>query len=104
MKASEATVTGYRRPLGYQQISAATLAAATPLTMPTAVPGIAGPGLVIVQCNGGSVRWRDDGVDPTASVGMSIPAGAELDYVGDATKIKFILSAAAPILDVSYYE
>jgi hypothetical protein len=100
---SEAVVTGYRQPLGYQQISAATLAASTALTLPTLTAGRS-LGYVMIQANGGIVRWRDDGTAPTASVGMSIPDGGELNYVGDFKAIRFILSTSAPVLDVSYYQ
>jgi hypothetical protein len=117
LAANEAVVTGIRRALGYQQISAATLASATFLTMPTVtlpnVPGSSGSGgqtvkvpvgLAIIQNNGtGAVRWRDDGTAPTSTIGMVLNAGAELDYTGDIANIQFILAAAAPILDVSLY-
>jgi hypothetical protein len=99
---SMATVTGYRRPLGYQQIANATLAAAVGITLPVNPPGLI-PGYAVIQCNGGVVRWRDDGVAPTATVGMSIPASGELDYCGDMSKIQFISSSGTPILDVSIY-
>lgn len=38
--ASEAVITGYRRPLGYQQILNATLQSATGVVMPTIDPAI----------------------------------------------------------------
>jgi len=104
--ASEATVSGYRRPLGYQQITAGTLASATHLTLPT-VPANSGliPGYVVIQCEttSTSVRWRDDGTAPTSSVGMILSAGQELDYSGDLTMIQFIAASGSPILNVSYY-
>lgn len=99
---SMATVTGYRRPLGYQQIANASLASAIGITLPAAVAGI-GPGYAIIQCQGGAVRWRDDGTDPTTTVGMTIPANGELDYCGELTAIKFIASSGTPILDISIY-
>ena len=97
------TINGYRRVLGYQQISSATLAAATKLTLPTAVPG--GPAAYgVIQNNGTSgVRWRDDGTAPTAAVGMLLPAGSELDYSGDLALIQFIEVAAGAVLDVNFY-
>ena len=106
--ANEAVVTGIRRALGYQQI---TVTVAVKLTIPTVqVPSNPGgyaqqvsPGFAIIQCNGGNVRWRDDGVAPTASVGMTLAAGAELDYTGDINNIQFILSSGTPIIDVSLY-
>lgn len=104
MKKDEATVTGYRRPLGYQQISNAALASAVGLTLPTLPAGSLGVGYVVIQCQGGTVRWRDDGTAPSASVGMTIPQGAELDYVGEPSAIKFIVSTGSPTLDVSFYE
>jgi hypothetical protein len=102
MNANEAVITGIRRPMGYQQITAGTLAAATGLTIPGPPPGNV-CGYVLVQANGGTVRWRDDGTDPTPAVGMVIGNGGELTYCGDFTKIKFILSTLTPTLDVSFY-
>ena len=99
---SMATVTGYRRPLGYQQILTATLAASTPITLPVNPAGLV-PGYAVIQCNGGVVRWRDDGTDPTSTIGMSIPASGELDYCGDMSTIRFIASSGSPILDISIY-
>jgi hypothetical protein len=49
------------------------------------------------------VRWRDDDVNPTASVGMPLAAGVTLQYDGDLTKIKFIEQSASAKLNISYY-
>lgn len=101
-KPSEATITGERRPLGYQQVTPTGTAAGV---TPPAVPAASGlvPGYMVVQCNGGVVRWRDDGTAPTASIGMSIADGSEMNYVGDFYAIQFILSSGTPILDISFY-
>lgn len=103
--ANEFVVTGRRTPAGYQQISAATLATAQNLTLPTLTVGQAGMqvGYTLIQANGGAIRWRDDGTAPTASVGMLIADGGELTYTGDPTKIKLILSTSTPTADISYY-
>jgi len=97
---------GSRIPLGYQQISAATLASATLLTVPNNSSGMPAA-YAVIQCESStatdSVRWRDDGTDPTASVGMTLGAGMELDYSGDVTKITFIVGAGSPKLNISYY-
>lgn len=98
---SARVISGSRTPLGYQQISAATLASATSLTVPNR-------GLyAVIQCEGtfgtDSVRWRDDGVAPTSSVGMILAGGQELDYIGDLATIQFIVGAGSPKLNVSYY-
>ncbi len=86
IQASEAVITGYRKCLGYQQISAATLAASTGLTLPTLAAGES-VGYIMAQ-----------------AVGMSIPDGGELNFPGDITKIRFILSTSAPVLDVSFFQ
>lgn len=101
--AEKAVVSGVRRPLGYQQISAATLVAATSLTIPTLPAGVV-VGYTVIQVENGDVRWRDDGTAPTSSVGMTLLSGYELDYAGDAAAIQFILiGATSPILNISYY-
>ena len=103
--ASEGTVSGYRRPLGYQQILTAALSSATHLTLPTLPNGML-VGYIVIQCEGAgtdSVRWRDDGTAPTASVGMMLDGGQELDYTGDPTMIQFIVDAGSPKLNISYY-
>lgn len=85
---------------GYQQITS--LAAATNLTVPSVpLDGVAT--YAIIQAEAQAVRWRDDGVDPTATVGMVIPAGGELRYDGDLKAIRFIESAASAKLNISYY-
>jgi len=100
--ANEAVITGIRRPLGYSQILNATLASSTGIVFPTTLA--ASPvGYAVIQCQGGAVRWRDDGTAPTATVGMTIASGAELDYVGDFYAIRFISSSGTPILDISLY-
>jgi hypothetical protein len=102
--ASQATITGTRRAMGYQQILNATLAASTGIVMPNLAnfPGIV-VGYAMIQSNGGAVRWRDDGVAPTATVGMLIPLGGELDYAGDVAALRFISSSGTPIVDVVLY-
>jgi len=81
--------------LGYQQIT--TLSAATALT----VPAEATMALIIPETQ--AVRWRDDGVDPTASVGMPVNVGESLNYDGDLRHIRFIQQTASAKINVSYY-
>lgn len=86
--------------LGYQQITS--LAAATSLTVPSNLLD-GNPTFAIIQAEAQAVRWRDDGTDPTASVGMVIPSGGELRYDGDLRAIRFIESSASAKLNVSFY-
>jgi hypothetical protein len=57
--------------------------------------------LIVPETQG--VRWRDDGTDPTASVGMPVAAGSYLSYDGDLNRIKFIEQTASAKINVSYY-
>jgi len=89
--------------LGYQQIT--TLTAATALTVPIRdVNGLScQPAIAIITPETQGVRWRDDGVAPTSSVGMPLAAGVTLQYDGDITKIRFIEKSASAKLNITYY-
>lgn len=89
--------------LGYQQIVG--LAASTGLTVPTQdVQGLAcRPTIAIITPETQAVRWRDDGIAPSAAVGMPLAVGVTLQYDGDLTKIFFFQQAATATLNVSYY-
>jgi hypothetical protein len=100
MTQSTTTVFGYERPLGYQQITVTT---AIGFTVPAVIPGQPIRRAIVQNNTTGTVRWRDDGTPPTASIGMVLGANQELDYGGEMTKIQFIVSTGSPILDISYY-
>lgn len=99
-----ATVSAYRRPLGYQQLTLS--GSAQGLTLPTLPAGLQ-VGYAVIQCEGAAGtdfgRWRDDGTNPTAGVGMKLFSGQELDYAGDLTMIKWIVGSGSPVLNISYY-
>lgn len=99
---SQSTFAGPKNlsPFGYQQITS--LSAATALTVPAptnAVPAT----LALIQAEVQNVRWRDDGTNPTASVGMLLVVGDILPYTGDLSKLKFIEATTGAKLNVSYY-
>ena len=52
---------------------------------------------------GGGIRWRDDGIAPTASVGMPVAENGVLEYDGDLNKIRFIQQSMNAVLNVVYY-
>jgi hypothetical protein len=82
--------------IGYQQITS--LSSAVGLTVP------AGASSAIIQAEAQSVRWRDDTVNPTSSVGMVIASGASITYTGgNLNTIKFIETTASAKLNVSFY-
>jgi hypothetical protein len=89
--------------LGYQQITS--LSSATGLTVPSVdLNGLScRPSIAIIVSETQAVRWRDDDVNPTTSVGMPLAAGVTLQYDGDLTKIKFIEQSASAKLNISYY-
>jgi hypothetical protein len=89
--------------LGYQQITS--LSSSTALTVPQKdLSGLAGtPRIAIITPETQGVRWRDDGVAPTASVGMPLAAGVTLQYDGDLSQIRFIEQTASAKLNVTYY-
>lgn len=92
---------GIRRvPCGYQQITS--LSAAALLTVPTTCGG--GPvTFVRIVAETQAVRYRDDGVAPTATVGMPLAVAVQLDYDGTPSKIQFIEQTASAKLNISYY-
>lgn len=84
------------RALGYQQITS--LAAAQALTVP------AGTSLALIVPQAQAVRWRDDGTDPTATVGQPLAVGAELRYDSSSiSRFKVIEQAASAALNITYY-
>jgi hypothetical protein len=89
--------------LGYEQITG--LSSVKGLTVPSNdLNGLAcRPTLALIVAESTAVRWRDDDVDPTASVGMPLATGVALQYDGDLTKIKFIEQSASSKLNVTYY-
>lgn len=89
--------------MGYQQITS--LSSATALTVPQRdLTGLVGtPRIAIITPESQAVRWRDDGVAPTASVGMPLAAGVTLQYDGDLSQIKFIEQVGGAKLNISYY-
>jgi hypothetical protein len=89
--------------IGYQQITA--LSAAAGLTVPTTDKSgnKQQPTFALIVAESKDVRWRDDGTDPTASVGMPLAVGVPLQYDGDLTSIKFIETSASAKLNISYY-
>lgn len=82
--------------LGHQQITS--LSAATAPTIP------AGTQMLMAQAETQNVRWRDDGTDPTSTVGQVLTVGSTLQYdAAQFARLKFIEVTASAKLNVSYY-
>jgi hypothetical protein len=90
------------RARGFQQIT--DLSSAVGLTIP-ADDDTGHVEFAFIQAIGQDVRYRDDGTDPTATVGIRLAAGDDIWYpVKDLTAIKFIEETATAELNVSYYQ
>ena len=89
--------------IGYQQITSLTTAQG--LTVPevdkTGLRQM--PTFALITPLTAAVRWRDDGIAPTASIGMPLAAGVTLQYDGDLTRIQFIQNGGTAELNISYY-
>ena len=81
--------------LGYQQIT--NVSSAVGLTVPS------GATRALIAPLTKDIRWRDDGTNPTASVGMPVTAGTYLSYDGDLNRIQFIETSASAELNITYY-
>lgn len=83
-------------PLGYAQALLTTLS-----VYPVAMP--AGTTYVLARAEAADCRWRDDGTDPTGTVGMPLAAGDTLYYDVESDDLRFTASAAGSILNLSFY-
>jgi hypothetical protein len=81
--------------LGYQQITS--LSSASALTVPT------GATVALIQAESQSIRWRDDGTNPTTSVGMVLAAGETVFFTGSLSAFRAIEVSASAKLNISYY-
>lgn len=94
--ATPAAIQPQYQPLGFQQLTG--MSSVTALTVP------AGATFALVQAEAQSVRWRDDGTNPTASVGMLLTAGVPQTFWGNLATVLFIQATSGAILNVSYYK
>jgi hypothetical protein len=86
-------------PCGYQQLTS--ISSAKKLTIPASCGGLTTFARISVEDQ--AVRYRDDGVAPTASVGMPMSVGASMDYEGTISAIQFIEQTSGGIVNISYY-
>lgn len=90
-----ATIPGELECVGYEQIT--DLSAAVALNPP------AGARLAFMIVEAAAVRYRTDGVDPTATVGMPIKANTIVMFDDGIFDKKFIEQSSGAILNVEYY-
>lgn len=87
-------------PLGYCQL---TLTVAVALsTCPGGIP--AGATMAYLVAEVAPARYRDDGVAPTAAIGVPINfGGLGVMYSGTLSKMQVIAGSTGTILDVAFY-
>lgn len=85
---------GNLEPTGFQHI--------TDLSVPVGM-NTGGGRIALIQAEDKGVRWRDDGEDPTANVGMYLEAGRDFWYTGKLSALKFIGAKSGAKLNVSFY-
>jgi hypothetical protein len=86
----ETAAVGYT-PVGFLQMNPTV---ATPLgPIPT------GARIAIINAVG-ELSWRDDGVAPTATVGMLVATGGTFQYTGNLSALQLISAAA---VNISFY-
>ncbi len=84
---------------------AGTFRQVTDVSAAVGLPSIpVGATIAIVQAETTDVRWRDDGANPTAAVGMLLPAGVEKTFAGNLAALLFIETVASAKLNISYYK
>lgn len=84
--------------LGYQQ--ATSLSTSSAINLPS-VPSNAQS--VTIDVEGSGIRFRDDGTDPTQSIGRPMSAGQSLCYANDPHSIRIIGQTAGATINVTYY-
>lgn len=94
-------------PLGYAQsvaVDASTLISSLIFGAAAAAGIPNGTLLLIIQPQVQAIRWRDDGVAPTATVGYPLAVGGELRYTGNGrNQLRVISQTAGAIVNVVAY-
>jgi len=80
---------------GYEQI--------TGLGVPKSLTVPPNAGAALIQATTQSVRYRDDLVNPSSTVGMVLASGDSMWYTGDLGALRFIETAASAVINVLYY-
>ena len=58
----------------------------------------------LIQALNQNIRMRDDGTDPTASVGFRLHAGESIWYIGDVTALRIIEESSGAEVNILAYK
>lgn len=86
-------------PKGYTQLANASIATASGLGAP------GGSTRAVLRVEGGNgIRWRDDGVNPTAAIGMPLYPGESLEVkIANLNTFKMIAVDGTTIVNIAFY-
>lgn len=87
---------GWYKSLGYSQVNVSGAAVGVGVVPSDTI-------MTLITIDGGDIRFRDDGVNPTASVGMKVDKGGVIKYDADPSTLKFINVSAAASVNVTFY-
>jgi hypothetical protein len=62
-----------------------------------------GATLAVISVEGAGIRYRDDGVAPTASVGMPVATGQAFTYQSTLVNLQIIQQSASATVDILFY-
>jgi len=85
-------------PLGYHQFTNLS----TVINLQAVIPSLATYAIISVENS--DIRWRDDGNNPTASVGFPFLSGQTMLFAGNLSALKFIQQTTGAVLNVSFYK
>lgn len=88
-------------PKGYCQLTS--IDTATALSACSGgIPG--GANAAIIEVDSQAIRYRDDGVNPTTTVGMPVASGTTFYYAGPLSLVRVISSTAGAKLNILFYK
>lgn len=58
---------------------------------------------LLIQCAAQAIRWRDDGVAPTAAIGYPLAVGVDYVFTGNLTALRFIAQTAGAVVNMVAY-
>ncbi len=89
-------------PLGYCQLSVGAITAVTLASCSGGIPS--GAAIVTIKPETQNIRFRDDGVSPTTSVGTPIFQGESIPYSGNVlSQLSFIAVTGTASLNLNFY-
>lgn len=92
------TIAGQRIPIEGSTEQVTGLSAVKALVVPAAAS------MAIITVESKTVRWRDDGTDPTTSVGQRLLPNVPWICTTELRSLRFIEEAASAKINVSYYK